>query len=126
MAGGPELGGVHGFDDSGPPRKKETHRRAEKLTANSPGYFSKAEEQREKLAACGGGRELRWDLNPKKPDTRARINELGDEKGPAGLIYESYRGIARRLARDPKETGIGLLLVVSSPHTAGVRRGATR
>jgi len=44
MARGPELGGVHGFDDSGPPRKKETHRRAEKLTTNSSGYFSRAEE----------------------------------------------------------------------------------
>jgi len=39
------LSGARRFVDSGPPRKEETHRRAEKFTANSSESFARAEEQ---------------------------------------------------------------------------------
>jgi len=70
MAGGAELGGAHGFDDSEPPRKKEMHRAEEELTPSSPKHLSKAEDARMELAAAAR-RTLLGEI-PKRKKTVAR------------------------------------------------------
>ena len=58
------------------------------------------------LAAVAAWFRSRRDLNTQK-------SRLGCEREPAGWIWELYIGMARVLARDLEETGIGSLTLES-------------
>ena len=76
MAGGAELGGAHGFDDSEPPWKKEMHWAEEELTPSSPKHLSKAKDASMELAVAARRTLLGEIPKRKKTAARARFGNL--------------------------------------------------
>jgi hypothetical protein len=86
IAGRKELVGVDGLLDSEHRFAKGKLWDDEQLTATSPMHLVRPEVEQGELAAVALGFELGEIRKNVTEASRARIKELGDEKGHAGLI----------------------------------------
>ena len=81
-----ELAGDHRSCETKRHKSKEKHRAKEELTPTSPMHLVRPEKVQRRRAVMAARARARGDPVCALMAARARIMELGDKRGPAGLV----------------------------------------